>query len=228
MFFTLSFSSSFLFLCLYFLEKRQDATREKSSKKITIKDFHNSLSFLSLPLSLFLSKKKKIWAFAKTRTRQGVWWWSRAGASTGMTKKVQTTKERHFARKRTTLAFMRAIMREHRLSEPCCRKRERFLVPSKIVIFLNFARRKVERTVVREEAEDSAARSVRFIALVWRRFYFFLFFYSMKGYGAWCHYATPNYWGRLFFAWTYCCSCRVSSIDDNVTHNSQSISTARD
>lgn len=129
-----------------------------------------------------------------------------------MIKKVQTTKERHFARKRTTLAFMRAIMREHRLSGPCCRKRERFLIPSKIVIFLNFARRKVERTVEREEAEDSAARSVRFIVLVRHCFYFFLFFCSMKGYGALRHYATPNYLGRLFFAWTYRCSCRVSSM----------------
>lgn len=43
-----------------------------------------------------------------------------------MIKKVQTTAERHFARKRTTLAFMRAIMREHRLSGPCCRKRRPF------------------------------------------------------------------------------------------------------
>lgn len=115
-----------------------------------------------------------------------------------MIKKVQTTKERHFARKRTTLAFMRAIMREHRLSGPCCRKRERFLIPSKIVIFLNFARRKVERTVEREEAEDSAARFVRFIVLVRHCFYFFLFFCSMKGYGALRHYARRIIWVVCF------------------------------
>lgn len=34
--------------------------------------------------------------------------------------------------------------------------------------------------------------------------------------------------GSFVFRVDYRCSFRVSSIDDNVTHNSQSISTARD
>lgn len=88
-----------------------------------------------------------------------IWWgggWSRAGAGwcTGMIKKVQTTAERHFARKRTTLAFMRAIMREHRLSVPCCRKRRPFSSPRSLFFSISRWRNKVGEEEGRERSGE--------------------------------------------------------------------------
>lgn len=85
-----------------------------------------------------------------------------------MIKKVQTTAERHFARKRTTLAFMRAIMREHRLSVPCCRKRRPFSLQDRYfsqfrVGEIRWERRKGEKGA--EKGKDRGARSARFIAV---------------------------------------------------------------
>lgn len=132
------------------------------------------------------------------------------GWCTGMIKKVQTTAERHFARKRTTLAFMRAIMREHRLSGPCCRKRQPFSSPRPFQgrYFSQFRvgvarreRRKGEKGA--EKGKDRGARSPRFIAVV--SFFYFLFFfprstkeYDTKGKGGRVYYTRMNYFTRCF------------------------------
>lgn len=127
-----------------------------------------------------------------------------------MIKKVQTTAEHHFARKRTTLAFMRAIMREHRLSGPCCRKRRPFSSPRPFQgrYFSQFRvggarreRRKGEKGA--EKGKDRGARSARFIAVA--SFFYFLFFfprstkeYDTKGKGGRVYYTCMNYFTRCF------------------------------
>lgn len=80
---------------------------------------------------------------------------------------------------------MRAIMREHRLSGPCCRKRRPFSSPRPFQgrYFSQFRvgvarreRRKGEKGA--EKGKDRGARSPRFIAVA--SFFYFLFFFHAR------------------------------------------------
>lgn len=155
---------------------------------------------------LLLLKRERVGSRAgasSCKNTNKIWWdggWSRAeaGCCTGMIKKVQTTAERHFARKRTTLAFMRAIMREHRLSGPCCRKRRPFSSrPFEGRYFSQFRvggirweRRKGEK---RAEKGKDRGELVEHALSLWRCFFIFFFPRSTKGYDTKereTHYAT--------------------------------------